>query len=61
MNYMFISLCEFHVVAEYDEMNCNFILGVFKMYYKMHILVIWNNHEYGVLMNGSVKCVEKKV
>ncbi len=26
----------------------------------MQILVIWNNHESGVLMNGSVKCVEKQ-
>jgi hypothetical protein len=30
------------------------------MYYKVQILVIWNNHEFGVLMNGSVKCVEKQ-
>jgi hypothetical protein len=25
----------------------------------MQILVIWNNHEFGVLMNGNVNCVEK--
>jgi len=30
------------------------------MYYEVQILVIWNNHEYGVLMNGNVKCVEKQ-
>jgi hypothetical protein len=24
------------------------------------ILVIWNNHEFDVLMNGSVKCVENQ-
>jgi hypothetical protein len=30
------------------------------MYFEMEILVIWNNHEFGVLMNGNVKCVEKK-
>jgi hypothetical protein len=28
------------------------------MYFEVHILVIWNNHEYGVLMNYKVKCVE---
>jgi hypothetical protein len=42
-------------------MNCNLISGVFFiMYYEVQILVIRNNHEYGVLMNGSVKCVEKQ-
>jgi hypothetical protein len=30
------------------------------MYPEMEILVIWNNHESSVLMNGSVKCVEKQ-
>jgi hypothetical protein len=28
------------------------------MYFEVQILVIWNNLEYGVLMNGSVKGVE---
>jgi hypothetical protein len=28
------------------------------MYSEMQILVIWNNHEFGVLMNDNVKCVE---
>jgi len=28
------------------------------MYFEVQILVIWNNHEYGVLRNGNVKCVE---
>jgi hypothetical protein len=28
------------------------------MYFEMQILVIWNNHEYGVLMNRNVKNVE---
>jgi len=28
------------------------------MYSEMQILIIWNNHEYGVLMNGKVKHVE---
>jgi hypothetical protein len=30
------------------------------MYSEMQILVIWNNHEYGVLINGNVKCVENQ-
>jgi hypothetical protein len=33
-------------------------LKFFTMYFEVQIMVIWNNHEYGVLMNGSVKCVE---
>jgi hypothetical protein len=33
-------------------------LEFFTMYSKVHILVIWNNFEYGVLMNGSVKGVD---
>jgi hypothetical protein len=39
-------------------MNCNIVFGVFSMYFEVQIFVIWNNHEYGVLMNGNVKCVE---
>jgi hypothetical protein len=34
-------------------------LEFFIMYSEMDILIIWNNHEYGVLMNGNVKDVEK--
>jgi hypothetical protein len=30
------------------------------MHYEVQILVIWNNQEFGVLMNGSVKCVENQ-
>ncbi len=30
------------------------------MYFEMQILVISNNHESSVLMNGSVNCVEKQ-
>jgi hypothetical protein len=30
------------------------------MYSKVHILIICNNHEYDVGMNGSVKFVEIK-
>jgi len=28
------------------------------MYFEVHILVICNNHEYDVLMNGNVNYVE---
>jgi hypothetical protein len=28
------------------------------MYSEVQILVIWNNHETGVLMNGKVKCAK---
>jgi hypothetical protein len=28
------------------------------MYFEVQILIIWNNHDFGVLMNGIVKCVE---
>jgi hypothetical protein len=37
-----------------------FFLEFFIMYCEVQILVIWNNHEYGVLMNGSVKCVDNQ-
>jgi hypothetical protein len=29
MNSMFISLCEFSIISEYDEMTCIIIFGVF--------------------------------
>jgi hypothetical protein len=28
-------LCEFSIVSDYDEMNCNIIFRVFKMYFKV--------------------------
>jgi len=33
------------LVWKYDEMKCNLVFEVFKMYSKMQILVIWNNYE----------------
>ncbi len=39
-------------------MNCNIVSRVFLMYFEVQILVICNNHEFDVLMNGSVKFVE---
>jgi len=52
-------LCEFFVVSDYDEMNCNFIFwSFFTMYCEVQILIVCNNHEYDVGMNGSVKFVE---
>jgi len=41
MNSMFISFCEFFVVLENDEMNCNLVSGFFfTMYFEVQILVI---------------------
>jgi hypothetical protein len=54
---MFVLLCEFSIISEYDEMNFNIVSRIFPMHFEFQILVIWNNHEYGVLMNGSAKCV----
>jgi hypothetical protein len=51
-------LCEFFIVLDYDEMNCKFFFRVFKMYYEVQILVICNNHECDVGMDGSVKFIE---
>jgi hypothetical protein len=53
---MFILLCEFFVVLEYDEGNCNLASNVF---WNTNSL-IWNNHEYDVLMNGIMKYVKNK-
>jgi hypothetical protein len=36
---MSILLCEFFVVSEYDEMNCNIVSRVFSMYFEVQILV----------------------
>jgi hypothetical protein len=30
------------------------------MYFEVQILVIWNNHEYGVLVNGRTKRVDNQ-
>jgi hypothetical protein len=30
------------------------------MYSKVQILVIWNNHDFGVLMNNNVKWVDNQ-
>jgi hypothetical protein len=35
MNSMFILLCEFFIVSEYDEINYNIVYGVFTMYYEV--------------------------
>jgi hypothetical protein len=58
---MFILLCELSIILEYDEMNCDIVFWVFfTMYFEMQILLIWNNHEFNVLMNGNVKYVENE-
>jgi hypothetical protein len=55
-------LCGFLVVLNYDEMNCNLIYGIFyNVFWSAnfgYILVICNNHESDVGMNGNVKFVE---
>jgi hypothetical protein len=51
---MFILLCDFFVVLEYDK----WIVILFLMYFEVQILVIPNNHEHDVLMNGKVKHVK---
>jgi hypothetical protein len=32
-------------------MNYNSVFGFSTLYFEVQILVIWNNHDYGVLMN----------
>jgi hypothetical protein len=39
-------------------MNYNIVFGVFTMYSKVQIMIICNNHEFDVGMNGSVEFVE---
>ncbi len=51
-------LCEFSIVFNYDEMNFNMVFRVFYNVFWSAILVICNNHEYDVGMNGNVKFVE---
>jgi hypothetical protein len=49
-------LCEFSIVLDYDEMNCNIIFGVFyNVFWSADF--ICNNHEYDVGMNCSVKFI----
>ncbi len=50
MNYMFILLCELFIVLEYDEMNCDFVSGVF-LYN-----VFWSaNFGYAITMNSMLE------
>jgi hypothetical protein len=51
-------LYEFFEVSDYDEMNCNIVFENFIMYFEVQILVIYNNYDFAVGMNGSVKFVE---
>ncbi len=60
MNSMFILLCDFFVVWEYDEWVVILFIEFFTMYFEMQILFIWNNHEYGVLMNDNVSVLKIK-
>jgi hypothetical protein len=55
--FIFRLLCELFEYRKYKEMNCNFVCGFFTLYFEVQIMGIWNNHEYGVLMNYKHKCV----
>jgi hypothetical protein len=49
--------CEFFVVLDYDEMNCNFVFKVFYNVLWSANFSICNNHKFDVGMNGNVKFV----
>jgi hypothetical protein len=38
-------------------MKFNFVFGVFTMYFEVQMLVICNNYESNVGMNGNIKLV----
>jgi hypothetical protein len=50
-------LCEFFVISNYDEMNCNFVFKVFYNVLWSANFSICNNHKFDVGMNGSDKFV----
>jgi hypothetical protein len=56
--FYFHILCDFFVISYYDEMNYDCVSEVFYKVSKVQILVIYNNHESNVGMNGNVKFVE---
>ncbi len=45
-------------MLDYDEMNCNIVSRIFYNVFEVQIIVICNNHEFDVGMNGIVKFVE---
>jgi hypothetical protein len=55
--FIFILLCEFSIGSKNKEMKCNFVFGSSTFYFEKQILIIWNNPEYGVLMNYKGRCV----
>jgi hypothetical protein len=59
MNFIFILLCELFYYENMMKWNVILFLEfLFIMYFEVQVLVLWNNHEFGVLMNGNVKNVE---
>jgi hypothetical protein len=38
-------------------MNCNFVSGFLTLNSEVQIMVSWNNHEFGVLMDCRHMCV----
>jgi len=53
-------LCEFFVVLNYDETNIISRVFFYNVFW-MQILVICNNHEFDVKMNGSVNVFDIKI
>jgi len=48
----------FNIIIWWNEFVILFLEFFFNMYFEVKIMVVWNNHEYGVLMNDRVKSVE---
>jgi hypothetical protein len=61
MIFMFILMCKFSIVSKYDKWIEILSLEFFTIHFEVQILVIWNNLEYGVLMNCKVKCIDNQV
>jgi hypothetical protein len=57
---MFISLREFFAMLDYDEMNYNIILESLQCILKCKFLVICNNHESHIIMNGVLSLLRLK-
>ncbi len=48
---IFNLMCESNVVFNPMNMNCNYVCSFWALCYGLQILVIKDNHEYGVLLN----------
>jgi hypothetical protein len=54
--FIFILLCESSIVYKKKEMKCNYVSRFSTLYLEVQIVIIWNNDEYGVLMNCKGRC-----